>query len=44
VCRIGRGGCWFNSATLCRSAYRYRFGPGERDNSLGFRLALSSVR
>lgn len=37
--RVIRGGGWFNSASLCRSADRYRFVPGIRFNDLGFRVA-----
>jgi formylglycine-generating enzyme required for sulfatase activity len=39
--RVYRGGGWFLSAGLCRSAYRFRLGPSDRSNVLGFRLALS---
>jgi len=39
--RVSRGGGWFNSAGDCRSAYRYRYAPGYRDDRVGFRLALS---
>jgi len=41
--RIYRGGGWSNSADYCRSAVRYRANPGNRDGSLGFRVALVSV-
>ncbi len=37
--RVNRGGCWYNSAGNCRSAYRYGFAPDYRGNQLGFRLA-----
>jgi formylglycine-generating enzyme required for sulfatase activity len=39
--RVIRGGSWFRSAGLCRSAIRGRDGPSYRGNGLGFRLALS---
>ncbi|MFM7291384.1 MAG: formylglycine-generating enzyme family protein, partial [Planctomycetia bacterium] len=39
--RVIRGGCWDNSAGLCRSALRLRLDPSRRDYDLGFRLALS---
>ncbi len=39
--RVLRGGCWYLSAGLCRSAFRRRFCPSVRDFYLGFRLALS---
>jgi sulfatase modifying factor 1 len=42
--RVFRGGCWFNFAANCRSAFRDRYQTGFRSNFLGFRLALSSVR
>jgi formylglycine-generating enzyme required for sulfatase activity len=42
--RVGRGGSWFNDARLARSAHRSRGGPGIRNDNLGFRPALSSVR
>ena len=37
--RVVRGGSWRSLARYCRSAYRGRFGPGNRDQNLGFRLA-----
>jgi len=36
-----RGGCWFDGAGSCRSAYRFRITPGRRSYILGFRLALT---
>jgi formylglycine-generating enzyme required for sulfatase activity len=36
--RVNRGGSWINIARGCQSANRYNFGPGDRDNDLGFRL------
>jgi formylglycine-generating enzyme required for sulfatase activity len=41
--RVRRGGGWFYGALSCRSADRNYGVPGFRLNSLGFRLALSSV-
>ena len=41
--RVVRGGDWHSTARDCRSADRYRVGPGIRFNVLGFRLALCSV-
>jgi len=41
---VGRGGSWFSTAAICRSARRSRLSPGYRLNNLGFRLALSAVR
>jgi len=41
--RVYRGGSWNNVAGFCRSAYRSSGTPGNRDFSLGFRVAFSSV-
>jgi len=41
--RVFRGGGWDDDPGLCRSAYRGRITPGYRDDSLGFRVASSSV-
>jgi formylglycine-generating enzyme required for sulfatase activity len=38
--RVRRGGGWVNDPRYCRSADRYRLGPGYRRNYLGFRAAL----
>ena len=43
-CRVYRGGSWRNPARRCRSAYRYNWLPGNRDNDLGFRVALVPVQ
>ena len=43
-CRVYRGGSWNDDARDARSAYRFRYFPGLRRYSLGFRPALSSVR
>jgi formylglycine-generating enzyme required for sulfatase activity len=40
--RVLRGGCWSNEAANCRSANRVRITPDDRNDYLGFRLALSS--
>jgi hypothetical protein len=37
---VNRGGGWNNNAGNCRSANRNRNTPGNRNNNLGFRLAL----
>ncbi len=42
--RVHRGGGWFGAAGGCRSAFRSFEPPGARLYSLGFRVALSSVR
>ena len=39
--RVLRGGCWYDSAGFCRSAFRIRFYPSYRFSNYGFRLALS---
>jgi len=41
--RVIRGGCWFNTARLLRSACRVRFAPGSRSLYLGFRLLSSAL-
>jgi formylglycine-generating enzyme required for sulfatase activity len=41
--RVFRGGSWNFRAACCRSAVRSGDSPGLRDDSLGFRLALSST-
>ncbi len=38
--RVLRGGSWYCSSGYCRSAYRYRFEPGDRDNDIGLRVVL----
>ena len=40
--RVRRGGSWFNYARIMRSACRYWYDPGNRFNSLGFRLLSSA--
>ena len=37
--RVLRGGSWFNDGRLVRSADRYCYVPGERNDDVGFRLA-----
>jgi len=39
--RVLRGGSWINTAKACRSAYRGNRGPVNRNNYVGFRLALA---
>jgi len=41
--RVFRGGSWFYGAGYCRSAIRFRCGPGYRYIILGFRLASFPV-
>jgi formylglycine-generating enzyme required for sulfatase activity len=36
-----RGGGWFNSSTLCRSARRGASDPSDANGSLGFRPVLA---
>ena len=38
--RVYRGGSWDSGAVFCRSAYRFRYSPDSRYNSLGCRLLL----
>jgi formylglycine-generating enzyme required for sulfatase activity len=40
IYRVLRGGSWFISAGICRSAYRFRFRPVVRNQCLGFRVCL----
>jgi formylglycine-generating enzyme required for sulfatase activity len=40
--RISRGGSWFNSPRICRSAYRFNSNPDVRDDYLGFRVSCSA--
>ena len=40
--RVLRGGSWYNSARYCRSASRFRYGPGYRSSYFGFRLCCSA--
>ena len=40
--RVYRGGSYYSVALFCRSAFRYWDSPGDRNQFLGFRLALSS--
>jgi hypothetical protein len=39
--RVNRGGSWNNNASNCRAANRNRNEPGNRNNNLGFRVALA---
>ena len=39
--RVNRGGSWNNNARNCRPANRDRNEPGNRNNNLGFRVALA---
>jgi len=41
--RVLRGGCWYDGAGGCRSAYRNSMPPGYSLHSVGFRVAFSSV-
>ncbi|PSB01256.1 bifunctional serine/threonine-protein kinase/formylglycine-generating enzyme family protein [Merismopedia glauca] len=38
--RVFRGGSWHSLPLVCRSAYRYRYPPVYRYNSIGFRVAV----
>ncbi len=39
--RVLRGGSWYCYARYCRSSYRFSYGPGNRHDCHGLRLALS---
>jgi len=39
--RVNRGGSWYDTAGLCRSAFRYRLYPSGRNRHYGFRVCLS---
>ncbi len=39
--RVSRGGSWYFSASLCRSAFRLGYDPSQRPDDDGFRVALS---
>ncbi|OQX06386.1 MAG: hypothetical protein BWK73_30965 [Thiothrix lacustris] len=41
VKRVIRGGSWNNNGRNCRSAYRNRNEPDNRNNNSGFRLILA---
>ena len=42
--RVGRGGCFDDSASFARPAFRARISSGDRNGSLGFRLALDQLQ
>ncbi len=42
--RVVRGGSWFNSPGLCRSAYRDPYPPDYRRHTFGFRVVCSAPR
>ena len=42
--RVLRGGCWYNDATYCRSAYRLSSQPSYRGNDVGFRVVLAPIQ
>ncbi|MDG4550163.1 MAG: SUMF1/EgtB/PvdO family nonheme iron enzyme, partial [Candidatus Contendobacter sp.] len=39
--RVLRGGSWINNGRNARSAYRNHDEPGNRNDNIGFRLALA---
>ena len=42
--RVFRGGSWDNDPRYCRSAYRVRSFPDDRDDLIGFRVCCSAPR
>jgi formylglycine-generating enzyme required for sulfatase activity len=40
--RVVRGGSWFTDMGACRSAARHQRPPGDRDFSVGFRVAAEA--
>jgi len=42
--RLLRGGSWGNILVYCRSACRFRRGPGNRSNFIGFRVMVPAFR
>ncbi len=40
--RVMRGGSWYGLPVYCRSAFRYRVGPGNRSAYIGFRVVCVS--
>ena len=40
--RVVRGGGWYSSARNCRSASRNNYSPGNRADSIGFRVCVFS--
>ena len=40
--RVLRGGSWIDDASGCRSGYRDRLPPGNRNDNVGFRVCLAS--
>jgi len=38
--RVFRGGSWSNAGASLRSANRYNFNPGVRNNDIGFRVGF----
>lgn len=42
--KMNRGGSWFNTDSYCRTANRTIYSPTTRSNTIGFRLALSSIQ
>jgi formylglycine-generating enzyme required for sulfatase activity len=42
--RLLRGGSWFFIPRYCRSAVRYNYSPGHRDDTFGFRVVCFAAR
>ena len=42
--KLLRGGSWYYNPGNCRSAHRYCYSPGNRNNRIGLRVAVSPAR
>lgn len=40
--RALRGGSWYYNGRFCRSAFRFNYAPGVRNDSIGFRVVVSA--
>jgi formylglycine-generating enzyme required for sulfatase activity len=42
--RVARGGGWHNPGSFCRSAFRFRDDPAQRDYDIGFRVVMELAK